>query len=68
MIVIKAAEADVITGSKATFILIDETRFSKKAKAADIFVEIRGSLASRPDGFLLPDLDPVEGAAGRRVP
>lgn len=54
MIIIKAAEADVITGSKATYILIDETHvFSKKAKAEDIFVEIRGSLASRPDGFLL---------------
>jgi phage terminase large subunit-like protein len=53
-ILIKAADADVITGSKATFILVDETHvFSKKAKAADIFVEIRGSLASRPDGFLL---------------
>lgn len=54
MIMIKAADADVITGSKATFILIDETHvFSQKAKAADIFVEIRGSLAARPDGFLL---------------
>jgi phage terminase large subunit-like protein len=54
IIVIKAADADVITGSKATFILIDETHvFSKKAKAADIFVEIRGSLAARPEGFLL---------------
>jgi len=54
VIIIKAADADVITGSKATFILIDETHvFSTKAKAADIFVEIRGSLASRPDGFLL---------------
>lgn len=54
VIVIKAADADVITGSKATFILIDETHvFSAKANAADIFVEIRGSLASRPDGFLL---------------
>lgn len=53
-IMIKAADADVITGSKATFILIDETHvFSLKAKAADIFVEIRGSLAARPDGFLL---------------
>ena len=51
---IKAADADVITGSKATFILIDETHvFASKAKAADIFVEIRGSLAARPDGFLL---------------
>lgn len=54
VLVIKAAEADVITGSKATFILIDETHvFAAKAKAADIFVEIRGSLAARPDGFLL---------------
>lgn len=53
-ILIKAADADVITGSKATFILIDETHvFAQKANAADIFVEIRGSLAARPDGFLL---------------
>jgi phage terminase large subunit-like protein len=51
---VKAAAADVITGSKATYILIDETHvFSTIAKAADIFVEIRGSLAARPDGFLL---------------
>jgi Phage terminase-like protein, large subunit len=54
VIIIKAAAADVITGSKATYILIDETHvFSTMAKAADIFVEIRGSLAARPDGFLL---------------
>lgn len=54
MILIKAADADVITGSKATFILIDETHvFSLKAKAHAIFTEIRGSLASRTDGFLL---------------
>lgn len=54
MIVVRAADADVITGSKATFILIDETHvFALKANAADVFVEIRGSLASRPDGFLL---------------
>lgn len=54
VIIIKAADADVITGSKATYILIDETHvFSKKAKAEDIFVEIKGSLAARPDGFLL---------------
>lgn len=53
-ILIKAADAEVITGSKATFILIDETHvFASKAKAADIFVEIRGSLAARRDGFLL---------------
>lgn len=54
MIIVKAAAADVITGSKATFILIDETHvFAQMAKASDIFVEIRGSLAARPDGFLL---------------
>lgn len=54
VIVVKAAAADVITGSKATYILIDETHvFAMMAKAADVFVEIRGSLAARPDGFLL---------------
>lgn len=54
VIVIKAAEADVITGSKATFILIDELHvFSLKPKASELMTEIRGSLAARPDGFLL---------------
>jgi phage terminase large subunit-like protein len=53
-IMIKASDADVITGSKATYILIDETHvFAAKARAADIFIEIRGSLAARPDGFLM---------------
>lgn len=53
-ILIKAADTDAVTGSKATFILVDETHvFAKMARAADVFVEIRGSLASRPDGFLL---------------
>lgn len=53
-IMIKASDAEVITGSKATYILVDETHvFSKKAGAAGIFLEIRGSLAARPDGFLL---------------
>lgn len=53
-IAIKAADAEVITGSKATYILVDETHvFSQKAHAAGIFVEIRGGLAARPDGFLL---------------
>lgn len=54
VIIVKSAAPDVITGSKATFILIDETHvFAAMAKAADVFVEIRGSLAARPDGFLL---------------
>lgn len=53
-IVIKAADTDVITGSKSTGILIDETHvFAKKPKAADIFVEVRGALAARPDGFMI---------------
>lgn len=51
---IKAADTDVITGSKSTGILVDETHvFAKKGNAADLFVEIRGSLAARPDGFLI---------------
>ncbi len=54
MMQIKAADTDAITGVKATFILIDETHvFASKAHAADVFVELRGALASRPDGFLM---------------
>ena len=50
---IKAADTDVITGSKATGTMIDETHvFAKKSNAADVFVEIRGALTARPDGFL----------------
>lgn len=53
-IVIKAADDKVITGSKATYILIDETHvFASSPRAAGVFTEIRGSLASRPDGFLM---------------
>lgn len=51
---IKAADTDTITGSKSTGILVDETHeFAKKSNAAEIFVEIRGGLASRPDGFMI---------------
>ncbi len=51
---IKAADTDAITGSKSTGILVDETHeFAKKANAAGIFVEIRGALAARPDGFMI---------------
>ena len=54
LIMIKAADTDVITGGKATFTLIDETHvFALKPKAAEVFVELRGALASRPDGFVL---------------
>ncbi len=51
---IKAMDADVITGGKALGTLIDETHlFGEKAKAADLFIEARGALTSRPDGFLI---------------
>lgn len=50
---VKAADTDVITGSKSTGILVDETHvFAARARAADVFVEIRGALAARPDGFM----------------
>jgi len=50
---IKAADTDVITGSKAMGTMIDETHvFAKRARAAEVFVELRGALAARPDGFL----------------
>lgn len=54
VILIKAADKDVITGSKATFILVDETHvFAQMSRAEAVFVEIRGSLAARIDGFML---------------
>jgi phage terminase large subunit-like protein len=50
---IKAADTDVITGSKATGTMIDETHvFAKRANAKDVFVELRGALTKRPDGYL----------------
>lgn len=50
---VKAADTDVITGGKATGTLIDETHvFAKRPRAADVFVELRGALTARPDGFL----------------
>lgn len=50
---IKAADTDVVTGGKPVGTMIDETHvFAKRSNAADIFVELRGALAARPDGFL----------------
>jgi phage terminase large subunit-like protein len=50
---IKAADTDIITGSLALGTMIDETHvFAKKGNAAEIFVELRGALTKRPDGFL----------------
>lgn len=52
-ILIKAADTDVVTGGKSLATLIDETHvFAASARAADVFAEIRGALAARPDGFL----------------
>jgi phage terminase large subunit-like protein len=49
---IKAADTDVITGSKATGTMIDETHvFAKRSNAKEVFVELRGALTKRPTGF-----------------
>jgi phage terminase large subunit-like protein len=54
ILLIKAADTDVVTGGKQAFTLIDELHvLSSKPNAADIMTEIRGSLAARPDGFLI---------------
>ncbi|NOX39771.1 MAG: terminase large subunit [Alphaproteobacteria bacterium] len=54
VIMILSADGDVVTGSKAAYILVDETHvLAKKHKAADIYMELRGGLASRPEGFML---------------
>ncbi len=51
---ILALDADIITGTKATGILIDETHvLATKVHASDLYLEMRGSLAAKPDGFLL---------------
>ena len=51
---IKAADTDAITGGKNTYTLIDETHeFADKPRADQVFVEVRGALAARPDGFLV---------------
>ncbi|MBV7394565.1 terminase large subunit [Mameliella sediminis] len=51
---ILSADGDVVTGSKAAFVLIDESHvLLSKAKAADIMIELRGGLTSRPEGFVL---------------
>lgn len=53
-IAVKSSDTGTITGVKATYILIDETHeFAKKSSASDVFTELRGALAARPDGFLM---------------
>lgn len=49
-----SADGTVATGTKAAFILVDETHeFSRNARAKEIVVELRGGLASRPEGFFM---------------
>jgi phage terminase large subunit-like protein len=50
---IKAADTDTITGSKCTGTMIDEThQFARRNNAQEVFIELRGALTKRPDGFL----------------
>ncbi|TMV07308.1 terminase large subunit [Arenibacterium halophilum] len=54
VIMILSADGDVVTGSKGCYILVDETHvLGSKAKAPEIFIELRGGLKSRPEGFFL---------------
>lgn len=51
---ILSADTDVVTGTRATGVLVDETHvLGAKPKAPEIFTELRGGLAARPDGFFL---------------
>jgi len=53
-LMVKAADTDAVTGSKPTYALIDEVHvFGANARAREVFLEIRGGLAVRPDGFLV---------------
>jgi phage terminase large subunit-like protein len=54
VIMILSADGDVVTGSKGAYILVDETHvLGVKAKAPEVFIELRGGLKSRPEGFFL---------------
>lgn len=69
---IKAADTDVVTGGKPVGTMIDETHvFASRANASDIFVELRGALAARPDGFLFQTTtqskDPPSGVFKREL-
>ena len=51
---ILAAESDTVAGIKGSGVLIEEVwLFGKRAKAADMFTEAKGGLASRPEGFVI---------------
>lgn len=49
-----SADSDVVTGKKATGVLIDELHlFGRKHNAEALLREARGGLMSRPEGFVL---------------
>lgn len=51
---VKASDTETIAGQKAVGILIDELwLFGQKANGERIMSEIEGSLAARPDGFII---------------
>jgi phage terminase large subunit-like protein len=51
---IKAADTEVVGGQKAVGILVDELwLFGQMAKGELVMSEIEGSLAARPDGFII---------------
>jgi phage terminase large subunit-like protein len=51
---IESADGDIVTGSKAAYVLVDETHeLAAKAKAPKVLTELRGGLQSRPEGFFL---------------
>jgi len=51
---IVSADGEIVTGSKASGILIDEMHvLGAKPRADQIMAELRGGFAARPEGFLL---------------
>lgn len=52
--IVWAADADAVVGGTQSVTLIDEIhRFSEKAKAPEVFQEIKGARTSKPDGLTI---------------